>query len=113
MPKLAFTKRYDTGSLADKETFQKEWTSPKDLIIHRIFIKSVDGIELKKSLFWLKVGDDVYTEDDIPASIWGPDILVSPVIDINFSKAKTLNFIFKNLEGATKQVYITFELYEP
>jgi hypothetical protein len=113
MPKFAFTKRFDTGSLVSGATYEKTWTSTEPLILHRIYIQSTDGADLPKSLFWLKVDKDVFTLDDTPVLFLGADPLTNEPLDIELKQGSEVNFIFKNLEGTTKQVYITFELFRP
>jgi hypothetical protein len=113
MPKFAFIKRFDTGSLADGATYEKTWTSTESLILHKIFIQAVDGSALNKSLFWLKVDKDIYTLDDAPALLFYPDYQKGLTLDIELKQGSEVNFIFKNLEGAAKQVYITLELQRP
>jgi hypothetical protein len=111
--KFAFTKRFDTGSLADGATYEKTWSSTENLILHKIFIQATDGSALDKSLFWLKVDKDIYTLEDAPALLFYPDYQRGLTLDIELKQGSEVNFIFKNLEGATKQVYITLELFRP
>jgi len=47
----------------------------------------------------------------VPASILGPDILVSPILDLPFKTGESLDFTFKNLEGATIDIFISFEAW--
>jgi hypothetical protein len=113
MAKFAFTKRFDTGSLASGATYEKTWTSTEPLILHRVYIQSVDGTDLTKSLFWLRIDKDVITLDDAPVLFLGADPLTNEPLDLELKQGSEVNFIFKNLEGSEKQVYITFELFRP
>jgi hypothetical protein len=113
MAKFAFTKRFDTGDLLPGATYEKTWTSTENLILHRIYLQSTDGIALTKSLFWLKVDKDVITLDDAPAMLFESDQYNVLTLDLELKQGSEVNFIFKNLESGSIQVYITFELYRP
>jgi len=109
--KFAFYKTYEKDSIADAAVFEDTWTPDRDLVLKRIHIKNKDGSALTKSTFYFKVAETVYTHAVVPAAILGPDILVSPVLDIPIIKGQVFSFTFKNLEGATIDIFISIEAW--
>jgi len=105
--KIELTKRFDTGSLADGATWEKQYTVTEDYILERIFIQDVDGGELNKSLFHLEVGAKNVFADDLPAKNLTPALDENLELNLDCPKETIIKMIFKNLEGATKQCYIT------
>jgi len=104
-------KTFESGTVADGAVYEDDWLADKDYVIKRIFIKRKDRAELTKSTFYFAIADRVYTREIVPCNIVGEDVLVSPVLEIPFSRAEKLNFTFKNLEGVTVEVFIVFETY--
>jgi len=109
MQGLKFYKTFEYDGVAVGDTRTATWTAEEDLRIKRIHIIEKGGTVLRKSTFYLKIVERVYTREVVPASVLGPDILVSPVVDIEFKKAETLSFTFKNNEAAAVDIWITFE----
>jgi len=107
--KFAFYKTFEKDNLADGATDEDSWVPDRDLTLKRIHIKNKDGTALTKSTFYFKVQEAVYTHPIVPATILGPDIMVSPVLDIPILKGQTLNFTFKNQEGTTISVFVSIE----
>jgi len=107
-----YFKTFEKDSLADGDIYEDTWTADEDLVIKRIFIKNKDGSALTDSTFYFKIVGEVYTHPLVPAAILGPDILVSPVLDIPFVKGAKLDFTFKNLEGVTISLFVVFEVHK-
>jgi len=110
--KFAFYKTFEKDNLADGAVFEETWTPDRDLVLKRIHTKRKDGVALTESTFYFKVAETVYTHALVPAAILGPDILVSPVLDIPIIKGQPFSFTFKNQEGATISIFISFEAWE-
>jgi len=108
-----YFKTFEKDSIADTGTYEDDWTADEDLVIHRIYIKNKDGSALTDSTFYFKIVGDVYTHPLMPAAILGPDVMITPVLDISFVKGAKLEFTFKNLEGKTISLFIVFEVYTP
>jgi len=108
--KLKYYKTFEYDGIAAGDTRTGTWTAEENLVIKRIHIIEKAGTTLRKSTFYLKIAGRIYTHEVVPASVFGPDILVSPVVDIDFKKAETLSFTFKNNEGTTINIWITFEV---
>jgi len=107
-----YFKTFEKDSLADGDVYEDTWTADEDLVIKRIFIKNKDGSALTDSTFYFKIVGEVYTHPLVPAAILGPDVLVSPVLDIRFVKGAKLEFTFKNLEGVTISLFVVFEVHK-
>jgi len=107
-----YFKTCEKDSLADGDVYEDTWTADEDLVIKRIFIKNKDGSALTDSTFYFKIVGEVYTHPLVPAAILGPDVLVSPVLDIRFVKGAKLEFTFKNLEGVTISLFVVFEVHK-
>jgi len=110
--KFAFYKTFEKDSLADGASYEDVWIPDRDLVLKRIHIKNKDGSALTKSTFYFKVAETVYTHALVPAAILGPDIMVSPVLDIGIIKGQRFDFTFKNQEGKTISVFISLESWE-
>jgi len=114
MAKYKFFKTYDTGALADGATFEPPapWAPDKDILIEKVYLKAKDGTELTKSTFYIKAKDKVFTREIVPAAAIGQDALIGEKLDWDIKAHEPIAFTFKNLEGATKTVWITFVYYE-
>lgn len=108
-----YYKTFEKDSIADGAVFEDSWTADEAVKIKRIHIVEKGDLSLTKSTFYFKIKGRVYTHPTVSANILGPDILVSPVLDIPFAKGEKLDFTFKNLEGADRSVFISFECWEP
>jgi len=113
MAEFKFFKHFSTTSLADGSTWSDSWTADDNYVIKRIHLQRGDGAGFTKSTFYFKIADRVYTREVVPASVLGPDVEVSPVLNIPFSKGEKLDFTFKNEEGTTIDVLLTFEVWTP
>jgi len=110
---FAYYKTFEKDTLADTATYEDSWVADENLILKRIHIKNKDGSALTDSTFYFKIAEVPYTHAVVPAAILGPDIMVSPILDISFQDKKKLDFTFKNLEGATISIFISFEVWRP
>ena len=108
-----YYKTYEKDDVAQNGTLEGSWEADEHIKIKRVHIVEKTGLSLPKSTFYMKIKERVYTHSVVPASVLGPDILVSPELDIPFSKGEKLAFTFKNLEGANRSVFISFESWEP
>ena len=106
---LKYYKTFEYDGITTGDTRTGTWTAEEDMRIKRIHIVEKAGATLRKSTFYLKTPKTVYTHEVVPASVLGPDVLVSPVLDIPFSKAETLSFTLKNNETEDINVFVTFE----
>jgi len=104
-------KYFEKDGMGDGTTYEADWTPKEDRIIHRIYIARKDGKSFTDSTFYFKVDGTVYTLDVVPCIVLGPDMLTNPVLDISIKAKETMEFTFKNLEGESVDVMITFELY--
>jgi len=111
MAKFRYFKHFSTSSLADGSTWSDSWVADEDLIIKRIHLQRGDGSGFTKSTFYFKIAGRVYTREEVPASVLGPDCEVSPVLDIPFKKGEKLDFVFENNEGTAIDVLLTFECW--
>ena len=112
MPKYKFFKTFDTGNLVSGTTYEDHFTPEKDITVEKIFLKAQDGTELKKSTFFIRAKDKVFTREVVPAGIIGEDALISEKLDWEIKAQEKMDFTFKNLEGADKAVYIIFVYWE-
>jgi len=112
---LAFKyyKTFEKDSIGDGATLEDSWQADEDLKIKRVHIVEKTGLSIPKSTFYMKIKERVYTQAVVPANVLGPDVLVSAELDIPFKKGEKLAFTFKNLEGAARSVFVTFETWEP
>jgi hypothetical protein len=113
MARIAFTKRFDTGTLATGATFEKEYPVSESLVLHRIYIQEQGGTALNKSLFHLEVGGKNMFADDLPARILGPHAEVNEPLDLDVPAGSVIKMIFKNLEASSVACYITLWFTTP
>jgi hypothetical protein len=106
-----YFKTFEKDNLADAAVYEDSWTADEDLVIKRVYIKNKDGSAFTDSTFYFKISEIVYTHPLVPAAILGPDVLVTPVLDIPFASGQKLDFTFKNLEGATISLFVVFEVF--
>jgi len=107
-----YFKKFYKASLADAASWEDSWTADENLIIRRIYLKNANGSAFTDSLFYFKISGDVFTHPDVPAAVLGPDVLVTPVLDISFPLGAKLDFTFKNTEGVAVDVFVVFEVWE-
>jgi len=112
MARFAFYKTFEKDGLADGATHEDSWVPDRDLSLKRLHIKRKDGAALTASTFYFKVAETVYTHAIVPAAILGPDIMLSPVLEIAITKGQRFDFTFKNLEGVTINLFISIEAWE-
>jgi hypothetical protein len=110
MSEIAYLKTFDKDNIPDGGTYEDYFRPEEAVTIKRIFIRSKDGAELTKSTFWCQTPKVVLTRPYIPAGLLTPDILGNPELNLPLAAAEKFDFIFKNLEGATKSIFITLEL---
>jgi len=106
-----FFKTFESGSLADGATYSDSWTADEDYVIKRVFVARKDGTTITKSTIYFKIGPRVFTREIAPALIFGPDVEVTPIVDISFTKGEKLDFTLKNLEGTTLEFFVYFEVH--
>jgi len=106
-----FHKTFEKDALADGATWEESWVADGDFSIKRVHVMRKTGEALTKSTFYFKIADRVFSREVTPASVLGPDVLVTPVLDIPFKIGEKLDFVFKNLEGAAIDVFVTFETH--
>jgi len=108
-----YFKTFEKDNLADGAVYEDSWTADEDLVIKRVYIKNKDGSSLTDSTFYFKISETVFTHPLVPAAILGPDVLVTPILDISFTAGQKLEFTFKNLEGVTISIFIVFDTHAP
>jgi hypothetical protein len=113
MPVIAFTKRFDTGTLTSGATWEKEYPVSEHYTLHRIYIQEQSGTNLNKSLFHLEVAGKNVFADDLPAKILGPYAEVNEPLDLDVPAGSVIKMIFKNLEGSSVACYITLWFTTP
>jgi len=113
MPTFHHFRYWKKESIADGSTASDYWQADDNYIIRRIFIQNASGAGLTASTFYFKIGERVYTRPEVPATVLGPDIEVSPILNIPITKGEKLDWTFKNQEGSTISVLITFEVWKP
>jgi hypothetical protein len=113
MPVIAFTKRFDTGTLTSGATWEKEYPFSEHYVLHRIYIQEQAGTDLNKSLIHLEVaGKNIFAED-LPAKILGPHAEVNEPLDLDVQAGSVIKMIFKNLEDSDVACYITLWFTTP
>jgi hypothetical protein len=108
-----YFKYFSMTGLANGAKFEKTWDLDEDLVLKRIYLARQDGANFTKSTFYLKIKERVYTLDQVPCRVLGPNALTSPQLDISAKKGETLAFSLLNNEGAAIDVDVTFECWSP
>jgi len=108
-----YFRNWRKDNVASGATVSDSWTADDNYIIRRIYLQRADGVGLTASTFYFKIGDRVFTREEVPATVLGPDVEVTPVLDISITKGEKLDWIFKNLEGTTISVLVTLEVWSP
>jgi hypothetical protein len=106
-----YFKTFEKDSLADGSTYSETWYPDEDIVIKRIYIVNKAGTAWTDSEFYLKVKEDVYTLDVVPAVILGQDVQSTPELNIPVAAKQLVNFIFTNNEGAAVSLYVVFECW--
>jgi len=109
---FAFHKTFERDALADGGTFSDSWTADENYRIKRVHISEKGGRSLTASTFYWKIGNRIFSREVTPANMLGPDVLVTPVIDVPITKGEKLDFTFVNKEGVTISVFITLEVHK-
>ena len=110
MNSLKYYKTFEKTDLTDAASWTQTWTVEADMRIKRIHIVEKAGTTLRKSTFYLKIAGEIYTHDLVPCSILGPDIMVSPILDIPLPKGAELSFTLKNNEGTPIDLFVSLEI---
>jgi hypothetical protein len=108
-----YFKTFSYDSLAAGMSYSDTWDMDEDLVIKRIHIYEKTGASLKKSTFYLKIKDRVYTLAVAPAYVFDPSVVKALEFDISAAKGEKLAFTFANNEGAAVSVFISFECWSP
>jgi len=108
-----YYRAFEKDALADAAKWEESFTADEDLKIKRIYLARKDGASFTKSKFYLKVAEVVYTRPIAPAELVGSDLLVSPVLEIPVMKGQPVSWSLENLEGASIDVWLTFEVWTP
>jgi len=106
---LKFFKTFEKDNLADGKKFVDHYTPDEAVTVKRIYIVEKAGTTLRKSTFYFKTPAIVHTRELIPASLLGPDIMVTPEINLALKAAERLDFTLENREGVTISVYVVLE----
>ena len=101
----------ELSSIADGAKSTDQWTADANYTIKRIFIQREDGEGFSASKVWIKIGGHVYTREIVPAVVLGPDIEVSPELNIPIKNGETFSVEMENDEGVTISVFVTLELW--
>jgi hypothetical protein len=109
MPEFYYFKTFEEDSLADAATYSDDWDVDEALTIKRIYLKNKDGSAFTDSTFYLKISEDVFTRSVVPAAILGPDKEVTPELNIPVKSKERISWDFKNQEGKTISLFLTFE----
>jgi len=108
-----YYRAFEKDALADAAKWEESFTADEDLTIKRVYLGRKDGASFTKSKFYLKIAEDVYTRPIAPAELVGSDLLVSPVLEIPVKKGQPISWTLENLEGASIDVWLTFEVWSP
>jgi len=107
MSQIAFTKRFDTGTLTSGATWEKEYPVSEHYTLHRIYIQEQSGTDLNKSLLHLEVGGKNVFADDFPALSLGVFNWENQPLDLDVPAGSTIKMILKNLETESIACYVT------
>ena len=108
MPFYAF-KQIEVGSIAAGNTSSGSWTADDNYTIEKIFIIDKDGATLYKVTVTVRIDDKVLTRDLVPAMVLAPDELLSPELNLELSKGKTIYFEIKNNDSTAQDIYIVLK----
>jgi len=103
---------FEKDALADGATYSNSWVADEDYVIKRVMLARKDGASLTASTFYFKIGARVFTREIAPALYFGPDVEITPVLDIPFAKGEKLDFTFLNKEGVSIDIFVYFEVHE-
>jgi len=106
-----YFKVFEKDAIGAGLTYEDSWDADEDLVLKRVYIARKDGAALTASTFYLKVKDRVHTLPVVPAALLKPDATVTPILDLHFARGEKLTFTFKNLEGVSISIYVTFEAH--
>ena len=108
-----YYKTFEKDDIADADKYEDSWTLDEALKIKRVHIVEKAGTTLTKSSFYFKDKKKVRTHAVVPANVLGPDILVTPILDLVEIAAEKIDFTFENHQGSPVSVFISFECWEP
>lgn len=111
MPELKYFKTIQKNDLADVGSWSDDWTPDQDIVIKRIYLKNKDGSAFTDSTLYLEVAGVPYTHALVPVAILGPDREVSPELGITVKAHQKIAWTFKNNEGATVSLFLSFECF--
>lgn len=111
MPELKYFKTIEKDSLADAGSWTDDWTPDEDIVIKRFYLKNKDGSAFTDSTFYLEIAGVPYTRSIVPAAILGPDREISPEVAIAVKAHQKIAWTFKNQEGATVSLFLSFECF--
>jgi len=106
-----FYKTFEHDNIATGTTVTGSWTADENYVIKRVHIMNKAGTALTASTIYFKIGDRVFTRELAPAVIFGPNVQVSPELNIPLTKGEKLDYTFKNNEGAAISIFICFEVH--
>jgi len=113
MARFAFYKTFEKDALADGAKWDESWVADADYIIKRIHVARKDGASFTDSLFYWKIEEVVYTKPSVPCIVLGPDVLVTPELNVELKNKQKISWTLHNREGASIDVMLYFELWHP
>ena len=103
---------FNLGTIASGGSKDKEFSPPEDWHIRRIFISDRNAQSLTDVLAYIKLGDELITDDYAPAHLFGSDPLVALEIDKDVSKGTTIYVKMTNNKSSDVDIDICFEIVE-
>jgi len=106
--KLVWSGTLSAGGTVTSDT--AKWTADDKYIIEKIFIIERDARTLSDVEVTAAIDDYVFTKDKVPASVFAPDELLSPVLNLVIDKGKNVKFDLKNVGSNDYNIYIVLKL---
>ncbi|MGC9086791.1 MAG: hypothetical protein ACP5IT_11415 [Thermoproteota archaeon] len=110
VPKTGTSQYRVTINAGGSEEFS--WNSDDDYTLHRIHIIEESGLSLFKEDTTVTIDETTLTKEAVPASLFAPDILLSPILDVSLPEDKKFKLTITNNESSAITVRVVLELWK-
>ena len=105
---LDHIRAFYTGTISAGSSYEKVWTPSRDIHIHKILFVDRSALDLSAVDVYIKIGDDVITRDQAPASVFGQDNWVSIPVDVDVKAGTTIYFKITNNDSVDHDLAVVF-----
>ena len=102
-------KTLNTGSIADGDHAEKDWTPDRDITIRKMMLNERGGNALNGAQVFISIADVPYTKDYVPATAIGTNLEYCWKPNLPVAKGAKIYVKITNNTGSAINIDIVFE----